>query len=144
MLDRVLRRQHHERFVENRGAIAESHLPLLHDLEERRLHLGRGPVDLVGEEHLGEDRALASDEPLLVLVVDQRADEIGRQKVGSELNTLKVEVDHLRQRLDGQRLRQARDALEQNVSARQERDQETIEHRVLADDHPLHLLLRLE
>jgi len=35
---------------------ADRHLALGHHLEQRRLHLGRGPVDLVGQHDVGEDR----------------------------------------------------------------------------------------
>ena len=37
--------------------VPDRHLPFLHHLEQRRLHLGRGPVDLVGEEEVAEDGA---------------------------------------------------------------------------------------
>jgi hypothetical protein len=34
-------------------------LALLHGLEQRRLHLGRRAVDLVGQHRVAEDRTLA-------------------------------------------------------------------------------------
>ena len=45
-----------------------------------------------------------------------------------------------RERLHGQRLRQPRHALEQHVAACQQRDDEALEHPVLADDHALDLV----
>jgi hypothetical protein len=39
------------------GGAGDGHLALLHRLEQRRLHLGRRAVDLVGEHDVGEDRA---------------------------------------------------------------------------------------
>ena len=39
------------------GLVADRDLVLLHDLEERGLDLGRRPVDLVGEQEVGEDGA---------------------------------------------------------------------------------------
>ena len=47
------------------------------------------------------------------------------------------------QGLDGQRLGQAGHALEQDVAAGQQADEQALEHRVLADDHPLDLRERL-
>ena len=52
-------------------------------------------------------------------------------------------AEHLGQRLDGQRLGQAGHALEQHVAAGQQRDEQALEHRVLADDHPLELIQRV-
>src|SRR5579884_1219097 len=37
---------------------ADGHLPLLHGFEEGSLGLGGSPVDLVGEDHVGEQRPL--------------------------------------------------------------------------------------
>jgi hypothetical protein len=55
-LDRVLRRDDHEAVGERMALAVERHAPLLHRLEQRGLGLGRGAVDLVGEQQLVEDR----------------------------------------------------------------------------------------
>jgi hypothetical protein len=49
-LDRVLRREDEERPLERPRRPLGRHLVLLHRLEERRLRLRRGAVDLVGEQ----------------------------------------------------------------------------------------------
>ena len=56
LLDRVLRRQHEERLRQPVLLAAGGHLVLLHRFEQRGLRLGRRAVDLVGEDHVGEDR----------------------------------------------------------------------------------------
>ena len=56
-LDRVLGGDDEERVGHGVGDAADRHLVLLHHLEQRRLHLGRGPVDLVGEQEVDEHRA---------------------------------------------------------------------------------------
>ena len=56
-LDRVLRRHHEERLRDQVRLVPDRDLTLLHDLEERGLHLGRRAVDLVGEEEVAEDGA---------------------------------------------------------------------------------------
>src|SRR5258708_32372271 len=56
-LHRVLRRQDHEGRVQWVGDAVESDLPLLHRLQQRRLGLGGGTVDLVSQQHVGEDRS---------------------------------------------------------------------------------------
>ena len=71
--------------------------------------------------------------------VDARADEVGRHEVGRELQALERAAEHVGDGLDGQRLGQARDALEQHVAAGQQRHEHALEHRLLADDDALDL-----
>jgi len=49
-------------------------------------------------------------------------------------------VEDVRQCLDRQGLGEARDALEEEVPAREEGDEDPLEHRVLADDDPADLV----
>ena len=70
---------------------------------------------------------------------DARADEVGRDEVRRELDALEAPVEHLRGRLDRERLRQAGHALDQQVAAREQADEDALEHRVLARDHALDL-----
>ena len=56
LLDRVLRGQHEERLGQRMPRAADGHLLLLHRLEQRGLRLRRRAVDLVGQDHVGEDR----------------------------------------------------------------------------------------
>ena len=62
LLDRVLRGQHEERLGQRMPPAADRHLVLLHRLEQRRLRLRRRAVDLVGQDHVGEDRPLHKPE----------------------------------------------------------------------------------
>ena len=56
LLDGVLGRQHEERVGQRVGPAAGGDVPLLHRLQQGGLGLGRGAVDLVGEDDVGEDR----------------------------------------------------------------------------------------
>ena len=58
LLDRVLRRDHHERPADLVGLPVDGDVPLLHHLEEGGLGLRRGAVDLVGQHQAVEDREL--------------------------------------------------------------------------------------
>ena len=120
--------------VERVGRVADRDLPLLHRFEQRALHLGRCAVDLVGEHEVGEDRPLLRRELAALLVVDDGADDVGGQQVGRELNALKLRGDGLANRVDGERLGEPRHALEQDVAAGQQPDQDALDHHVLADD----------
>ena len=120
--------------------LADRHLALLHHLEQRRLHLGGRSVDLVGEEEVAEDRAeLGLEGALLAGLVDARPDEVGRDEVGRELHPLEAAAQHLGDGLDRQRLREAGNALDQQVPAREEADEDAFEHLVLPGDHALDL-----
>ena len=142
VLDRVLRRHDEERLRERVRLAGDRHLALLHDLEQRALHLGGRAVDLVGEQEVAEHRAELGVEAARVGAVDARADEVGRHQVRRELHAAELAAEHVAQGLDRQRLRQAGDALEQHVAAGEQRDEQALEHRVLADDHALELIQR--
>src|SRR5580700_4149594 len=54
LLDRVLRRHHHKRRIQQEGLPVDRNLPLFHHLEKGRLCLGRRPVDLVDQNNIAE------------------------------------------------------------------------------------------
>ncbi len=110
------------------------HLALLHRLEEGGLHLGGGAVDLVGEDDVGEDRALAGVELAVLGVVDLRAGDVGGQEVGRELDAHEAGADAVGQGVHGERLGQAGDALDEDVAVAEKRDEEAVDEVALADD----------
>ncbi len=75
-----------------------------------------------------------------LLVVDHRADQVGRQQVGSELDALEAGSDGLGDSADRHRLGEARHAFEQDVAAGEQPDQDTLYHVFLADDAPRDLI----
>ena len=88
-LDRVLGGHHQKRAVELMGRRAAGDGPLLHRFEQRRLRLGRGAVDLVGQHQVGEDRARLETQAFAAALVglhDHAADDVGGHQVGRELD----------------------------------------------------------
>ena len=77
---------------------------------------------------------------LRLLVVDLRADHVGRQQVGRELDARERRVDDLGERAHRERLGEAGHALEQDVAAGEQADEQPLDHRVLADDPAGHFL----
>ena len=112
----------------------DTDLPLLHGLQQRRLRLRRGAVDLVGEQQVGEHRALAERERRGARVVDQRAGDVAGHQVGGELHPLELQLQRGRQRAHQQRLGHARNAFQQHVTAAQQRDHQAADDGVLPDD----------
>ncbi len=112
---------------------------LLHRLQQRRLHLGRGAVDLVGQNEVGEYGALAHRKILVLLRIDQRTQQVGRQQVGSELDAGEIGVDGLRQRRYGQCLGQSGHAFKQDVSVRQQSYKQRVDQMTLTDDDAFNL-----
>ena len=135
VLDRVLGGKHQERLVQHEGVAADGDLLLLHRFQQRCLHLGRRAVDFVGQDDVGEERALLDVKVLALLVEHHGADDIGRQQVGRELDPGERRVHHLREGAHRQGLGQAGHALQQDVPAGQQPDEQPLHHLVLPHDH---------
>ena len=112
-------------------------LPLLHDLEERRLRLRARPVDLVGEHDVREDRARVELERAGALVVDGDAGDVAGQQVGRELHAVARAVDRLRHRARERGLARAGHVVEQQVPLAEERREGEPHDPVLAEQHLL-------
>ena len=142
-LDRVLRGEHEERLGQVVGAPLNRDAVLLHRLEQRRLRLGRRAVDFVGQHDVREDRPRREHHLApagrRVLVDDVGAGDVRRHQVRRELDAVELQVQHLRQRRDEQRLRQAGHADDQAVAADEQRQQHQLDDVGLADDPLLQL-----
>ena len=120
LFDGVLRGDDEERVGQRIGLLADGDLAFLHRLQEGRLGLGRRAVDLVGQNDVGEDRAL--DESELAPAVGRLVHEVGAcnvrgHQVGRELNPPQRQVHRPRQAPDHHRFGEARHAHQQAVSA---------------------------
>ena len=128
LLDRVLGGDHHERPADLVRHAVDGDPALLHHLEQRRLGLRRGAVDLVGEHDRGEDRAGVELEGALLLVVDRHAGDVGRQQVGRELDPGVRALHGVGERAGQHRLAGAREVLEQQVALGQQAGQRQPDH----------------
>ncbi len=116
-LDGVLGGDDEEQRVEQSPRAVQTHLTLAHCLEQRRLGPGRGPVDFVGEQDVGEYGPLVELEGLITLVEQRHPEDVRGQQVRRELNALEAGVDGARQGLGERRLASAGHVLEQHVAA---------------------------
>ena len=116
----------------------------LHRLEQRGLRFRRRAVDFIREQHLREDGAFLENELSLsgrgVFLDDVGAGDVRGHEVGRELDAAEAHVQRLRERADHRGLREAGHAFEQAVAAREDGDEELLDHVLLPDDEFRHLV----
>ena len=137
-LERVLRREDHERFFEDVGSPRDGDGVLLHRLEERALRLRRRAVDLVREHDVREDRAFAKLEllPAPGRVGDhRRPEDVGRHEIGGELDARELERQGLCEGADEESLAEAGHPLEERVRSDEHARERSVDDVAIADDH---------
>ncbi len=136
VLDRILRGDHQKGLRQAMRVAVHRHLALVHRLEQRGLRLGSGAVDLVGQQDVGEHRPGLELEALLAGRVDGDAHHVAGQHVAGELDALEGAVQAAGQRVRQRGLAHARNALDQQVPAREQRHQRQPDDFVCAANHP--------
>ena len=86
LLDRILRRHHHEVVAQCVVTSVDRYLALVHRLQQGGLSLGRCAVDLVGEQQLGEDWSLGQYEAVGLEIEKVGPQHVARHQVGCELD----------------------------------------------------------
>jgi hypothetical protein len=115
VLERVLRRDDHERGSERVRGPIHGDLALLHAFEQGRLGLRGCPVDLVPEADVREHRPPLELEAVGGPAPDVHAGDVARQQVGSELNARPRAPQRTGERLGEHGLPHSRHVLEENV-----------------------------
>ena len=137
LLDRVLGGQHVEGFGQRVGGARHRHVMFLHGLQQGRLGAGARAVDLVGHQELGEDRPFHETEraaTLGALLQHLGPRDVGGHQVGRELHAPGFEPQHGAERFHQPGLREAGDAHQQPVPARQQGDERLLNDGLLAED----------
>ncbi|KPY58311.1 hypothetical protein ALO94_200270 [Pseudomonas syringae pv. spinaceae] len=134
LLDGVLGRHDQKQRRQVVGAATDTDLAFSHGLKQRRLDLGRSPVDFVSQHQIVEDWPLLEHEAAGFRAIDFRAGNVGRQQVGGELNTVELRFDAFCQFLDGLGLGQTRCALDQHVAVGEQGDEQAFDQLFLAKD----------
>jgi len=98
-------------------------LAFVHGFEQRRLRLGRGAVDFIGEQDVGKNRPALELKLLFDGRVDGNSQKIRWQHVAGELHPLKSTVDGAGQSLSQRCLTNARNAFDEQVSTGEDADQ---------------------
>jgi hypothetical protein len=109
-------------------------LSFFHCFEQRALSLGRGAIDLVGQDQLGKDGSWMEVKAAAVAVEDRDAENVCRQHVAGELNALKIQAQHPGQYMGQGGLADARQVFDEQVPARQQAGERETDGAFLAKD----------
>ena len=134
LLGRILGGDDEEGRGQAQRLAVDADLMLLHRLQQRALGARPGPVDLVGQQHLGEDRALMEDKALAVSLVDTDPDQVAGREVGGELHPGEAQSERGGQGVRQRGLADAGHVLDQQV-APGEKTGDTVEDLDRLADH---------
>ena len=137
LIRRVLGGDDEKRIGEGMSVPLDAHLTLGHRLQQGALHLGAGAVDLVRQQHLGEDGAGVKAKCLLLGVEDLQPQQVGGEQIGGELHPPACQPQHLRQRVGQGGFAHAGQILDQQMTARQQRHQRDFQLQRLAQNDSL-------
>ena len=109
---------------------------LLHGLEKCSLSLGRGAVDLIGQDHVGEDGSFFEDQfaTCRCVLKDFGACNVRGHQIRGELDPMEAEVEHLGDGFDEQRFGQSWSARDEAMTAGKQGDEHLLDDVRLADD----------
>ena len=139
-LDRILRCHDQERLGNTVGRSGNRDLVFLHHLKQRALHLCRRAIDFISEQQVREHGTERRVELAGLLVVDTGAHEVRGNQVRRELDALERALNRARQRLDGERLGQARHAFDEEMALGQHGHHDAFEKMILPDDDAFHFV----
>ena len=117
--DGVLRGEHKERIRQRVRLPEHRHAALLHGFEQCGLRLGRGAVDFICEQQIGEHGPRLKHELAFAIHLLQHriAGDVSRQQVGRELHTACGEIESFGESFYQFRFSQSRQTFEQHMTA---------------------------
>src|SRR5690606_5840692 len=116
------------------GLAANTHLMFGHRFQQRGLHLGRSPVDLVGQHQVVENGAWLEAEGTILGPEDFGAGDVAWQQVGRELDAMEVAFNRPGQILDRLGFGETWRAFHQQVTVGKKGNQQPVYKTFLADD----------
>ena len=120
--------------------ITHGDLAFRHRFEQGGLNFSGGPVNLISENNIVEQRAGFEVELAAVGLPYLGAGQVGRQQIRGELNALEIPFYQAGKLIDGAGFCQAGRALNQQVAIAQQCNKQSIKQVFLANDLPGHLL----
>ena len=132
--DRVLRCDDDERIRHRMRDSVDGDVALLHRFEQRGLRAARGAVQLVRQKEIAQDRAGLVDHLPGRFVVEREPDDVAREHIGRELHAVILQSERFRERKRHGGFADAGNVLQQDMPAREDRQQRHDQHVVLADN----------
>ena len=139
----VLCCQHHKGRGQRMGHAVHRDLHLLHSLQQRRLGLAGGAVDLVRQHQVGHDSAGLIFQRTGVLIKHGKADDVGGHGVRRELYTPGRQTQGLGECLGQRGLAHTGHVLQQHMALCQDGQQHLADDLLLAQNDFVDLLLEL-
>ena len=141
-VDGILGGEDEEGLGQGPGLPGAGHLPLLHGFEHGGLSLGRGPVDLVREQDVGENGPrLELQTPGTVGggLQNGPSGDVPGEQVGGELDPVELQLQHLAQSPDQRGLAHAGEPFQQDVAPAQDPGHDQKMQFVLTEEQPVQL-----
>ena len=110
-----------------------------HGLQQRALCFWRGAIDFVSEDELGEHRSRMKFEGARLAVENRHTDDVGRQHIAGELDTMKIEPKRFGEDVRERGLADAGHVFDQQVSACQHAGERKADLWFLAKNYLAHL-----
>ena len=139
VFQRVLRGDAEERRGEGPGLAIDGDLSLGHCLEQSRLGAGRGAVDFVGDQHIGEDGPGIEPERPQLRIGERGPQDVAGEQVGSELYALEPATERGGERLGERGLARPGNVLDERMPTRQEAADQQFQRGPLPLDDPLEI-----
>src|SRR5262249_8484070 len=102
------------------GGSVDSDLAFFHGLQQGGLRAWRHTVDLVSQQHVGEERPAMQRERAGGKVEHIAADNVGRHEIRSALDAAKFQMEEPSKTLDDERLRNTRYTFQQGMAPAQQ------------------------
>ena len=134
VLDRILRRDHHEWIGQSARYARGGHLALGHGLEQRRLHLGRRAIDFIDKNQRMEHRSGREFEHAAILPPYRRSREIGGHEVRRALNSREADLQPAREKFRRAGFREAWRAFDEQMPVGEQTDQQSFDERGAANE----------
>ena len=117
------------------GFPGHRYLAFFHGLQKRRLHLGRGPVDLIGQHQMTEDRTGLENETLLSCFaqIDFGTGDVRGQQVRRELDAAEIGRQVPGKGFDAAGFGQPGKSFHEQVAVAKEPDQQSLGNGLLTD-----------
>ncbi len=137
---RVLRGDDEEGLGQGAGFAFHADLLFLHGFEQCALRAGAGAVDLVGQQHLGKDRAGVKDKSFAAALVHRDAYQIAGHQVGGELYARKLQSEGVRQGVSQRRLADAGHVFDEQMAAGEQAGHTVLHAGLFAHNHRVKLI----